>query len=119
MGRPRRGEVWLADLEPARGQEMNKVRPVVVLSSDEISTLDVMLVAPITGMTPNKAGKAWLVQVRPTKTNGLEKASCADAMQVRGVSTGRLSRKLGRLSREDLQEVAAAVALVIEYEEGG
>lgn len=58
MSRPRRGEIWVADLEPVRGQEMNKTRPVVVLSSDEISTLAVKLVAPITGMSADKAGKA-------------------------------------------------------------
>ncbi|MBE0417589.1 MAG: type II toxin-antitoxin system PemK/MazF family toxin [Coriobacteriia bacterium] len=116
MGRPRRGEVWLADLEPVRGQEMNKVRPVVILSSDEISTLRVKLAAPVTAMTSSKAGKVWLVHVRPTTTNGLAKDSCVDAMQVRGVSDERLSRRLGRLSARDLQEVVAAVALVIEYE---
>ena len=62
--RPRRGEIWFADLEPARGQEMNKTRPVVVLSTDAISTLALKLVAPVTGMTPSKAGKAWLVPVQ-------------------------------------------------------
>lgn len=117
-GRPRRGEIWLANLEPVRGQEMNKTRPVVVLSSDAISALAIKLVAPVTGLTLSKAGKAWLVPVRPTRTNGTSKDSCVDAMQVRGVSVERLSRRIGRLSAGDLDEVAAAVALVIEFEEG-
>jgi len=31
-----RGEIWWANLEPTRGQEINKKRPVVVLSSDDL-----------------------------------------------------------------------------------
>ena len=31
-----RGEIWWADLDPTRGQEIKKKRPVVVLSSDDL-----------------------------------------------------------------------------------
>jgi mRNA interferase MazF len=30
----KRGEVWLVDLNPTRGQEIQKTRPIVVISSD-------------------------------------------------------------------------------------
>ena len=36
MNSPKRGEIWWANLEPTRGQEINKKRPVVVLSSDDL-----------------------------------------------------------------------------------
>lgn len=36
MNSPLRGEIWWADLEPTRGQEINKKRPVVALSSDDM-----------------------------------------------------------------------------------
>ena len=45
---PRRGEIWLVDLNPTRGAEFRKTRPVVVVSSDEIGVLPIRLVAPIT-----------------------------------------------------------------------
>jgi mRNA interferase MazF len=32
----RRGEVWVANLNPARGREIGKVRPVVVIQCDEL-----------------------------------------------------------------------------------
>ena len=35
---PKRGEVWLVDLDPTRGQEIKKKRPVVVLSADPIGS---------------------------------------------------------------------------------
>jgi len=34
MARPSRGEVWRADLEPVRGHEQGRVRPVLVISND-------------------------------------------------------------------------------------
>ncbi|MDR1236641.1 MAG: type II toxin-antitoxin system PemK/MazF family toxin, partial [Propionibacteriaceae bacterium] len=30
----RRGEIWYADLNPVRGSEADKTRPVVVVSND-------------------------------------------------------------------------------------
>ena len=35
---PKRGEVWLVDLDPTRGQEIKRKRPVVVLSADPIGS---------------------------------------------------------------------------------
>jgi mRNA interferase MazF len=32
----RRGEVWVANLNPPRGREIGKVRPVVVMQSDDL-----------------------------------------------------------------------------------
>lgn len=32
----RRGEVWVASLNPVRGREMGKVRPVLVVQGDEL-----------------------------------------------------------------------------------
>jgi len=34
MTNPKRGEIWLVDLNPTRGQEIQKTRPVVVITAD-------------------------------------------------------------------------------------
>jgi len=39
VGVMRRGEVWVGNLNPNRGAEIGKVRPVVILQSDELSSL--------------------------------------------------------------------------------
>lgn len=44
----RRGEVWLARLDPTQGAEMGKTRPVVIISADGMGVLPVKLVAPCT-----------------------------------------------------------------------
>jgi len=48
--------------------------------------------------------------------HGLTKPSAIDALQVRGVSTDRFIRKLGRVSSATMEEIAAAIAAVVEYE---
>ncbi|MCS3659901.1 mRNA interferase MazF [Salinibacter ruber] len=55
------------------------------------------------------------MKVPPTDQNGLEKASAADALQVRSVDTARFTDQLGRMHTPRLEEIVTAVALVIEY----
>jgi mRNA interferase MazF len=35
----KRGEVWVGNLNPSRGREIGKVRPVLVIQADEITQL--------------------------------------------------------------------------------
>jgi mRNA interferase MazF len=50
VGVMRRGEVWVGNLNPNRGAEVGKVRPVVVIQDDELSTLatETVVVLPTT-----------------------------------------------------------------------
>ncbi|MDP2299108.1 MAG: type II toxin-antitoxin system PemK/MazF family toxin [Actinomycetota bacterium] len=118
MNSPARREIWWADLEPTRGQEINKKRPVVVLSSDDVGALAIKLIAPITGRPPSRASEPWLVQVRPSSANGLTKDGCVDVLQLRGIAFERFSKRIGVLSPDDMADVVAAVALVIEFDGG-
>lgn len=46
----RRGEVWLANLNPPRGREIGKIRPVVVVQSQELDAgaTPMVVILPIT-----------------------------------------------------------------------
>ena len=46
----RRGEVWLANLNPPRGREIGKIRPVVVVQAQELDadTTPMVVVLPMT-----------------------------------------------------------------------
>lgn len=46
----RHGEVWVADLNPPRGEEMGKIRPVVVLQADWLTEQGAMtvVIVPLT-----------------------------------------------------------------------
>ncbi|NJD90913.1 MAG: type II toxin-antitoxin system PemK/MazF family toxin [Geobacter sp.] len=111
----KRGEVWQIDLDPTVGVEMQKVRPVVVISSDAAGKLPIKLVAPITGWDARYSGNFWLVKVNPTAGNGLSKASAVDVLQSRGVDLSRFKRKLGRLDAATMEEIAIAMSALVEH----
>lgn len=111
---PRRGDIWLADLEPVRGSEMRKTRPVIVLSSDAIRSLPVRVVVPITGWQEQFRISPWKVPLVPNAQNGLAKPSAADGLQIRCISVERFVEKRGSLPKSVLAEIAEAVAYCLE-----
>ncbi len=46
----RRGEIWVGNLNPNRGAEPGKIRPVLILQGDDLirSSLDTVVVLPLT-----------------------------------------------------------------------
>lgn len=113
--RPKRGEVWQVDLEPVVGSEQSKSRPVIVMSSRNIGRDTVFICAPITGFQNAHALLDWYVLLAPVATNGLIKPSSADASQVRALDMERFSTKLGKLTREEVESVAEAIAFCVGY----
>ncbi len=113
---PKRGEIWLVDFNPTRGAEIQKQRPAVVVSSDAVGRLPIKLVAPITGWQPAFASSYWHVALIPDAMNGLIKESAVDVLQLRGVDVERFVRQLGRLGAAKMEEIAAAIAAVVEYQ---
>jgi mRNA interferase MazF len=114
MPSPRRGEIWQIRFDPARGSEIRKQRPAVVLSSDRLGVLPVKLVVPLTGWVAAYAGKVWIVRINPSKESGLTKVSAAETLQTRSVSLQRFVVKLGELDNETVQEIATALAILVE-----
>lgn len=110
----RRGEVCMVELDPTRGAEMQKTRSAVVLSSDAMGVLPLKLIAPITGWKPAFEKNPWHVLVEADETNGLTKRSAIGALQIRSLSVERFKRQPGRLPADLMEEVALAVALVVE-----
>ncbi|RKU27566.1 PemK family transcriptional regulator [Candidatus Poribacteria bacterium] len=112
----RRGHIWLADMNPTLGTEIQKTRPVVVMNSDEIGVLPIRLIAPITEWKNSFAGNLWHVRLEPNIINGLTKTSVVDTLQLRGIDTLRFVRKIGQVLPSNMQLIVTAIATVIEYE---
>lgn len=113
---PKRGEVWIVNLDPTIGTEIKKSRPAVIVSSNAVGRLPIKLIAPITDWKPGFGQNFWHIQIQPDQANGLSKVSAVDTLQLRGVDTQRFVRNLGRVSAVAMQEVAAAIAGVVEYQ---
>jgi mRNA interferase MazF len=88
----KRYEIYFADLNPTRGSEIKKVRPVVIISQDEMNThLDTVVVCPLT----SKLHPEWRSRLQ-TKCANQSAEIAID--QIRTISKQRLKRKIDKLS---------------------
>ncbi|MFI5461323.1 MAG: type II toxin-antitoxin system PemK/MazF family toxin [Isosphaerales bacterium] len=110
---PSRGEIWLVNFDPALGAEIQKTRPAVVVSLDTIGRLPLRMIVPITDWKPQYANYPWMVELPASADNGLAKDSVADAFQTKSVSQSRFVRLLGQVAADQLDEIAAAIALCV------
>ena len=112
---PRRGEIWDVNFDPTIGTEIEKTRPAVVVNINSIKHLHIRLVAPITSWKNQYKGKIWIVNITPNIANGLTKESAVDTMQIKGIDVRRCANKRGRLSATQMEEIASAIAAIIDY----
>ena len=111
----KRREIWVVNLDPTLGAEIQKTRPVVVVNSNSIGVLPIRLVAPITEWKDYFSGNIWHVKLEPNSANGLTKPSAVDTLQLRGIDTLRFIRKLGEVSPQMMKAIIVAIAAVIQY----
>jgi len=112
---PNRGEIWLVDLNPTRGQEMQKTRPVVVVSSDLFQPILLRIIIPITTWQEKLIDRPFMVKIPATLDNGLDRDSAGNILQVRSLSTERFVRCLGQMSSERMKELLAGLIICVEY----
>ena len=108
---PRRGEIYLVEFDPARGHEVQKTRPAVIIQNDIGNRHSpVTIVAAITSkvsVTPYPVE----VVVSPNKGNGLSMRSAIELSQIRSVDRERLVRRLGALDAVTLHRVDEALKI--------
>lgn len=98
----RRGDVFLIDLDPTRGSEIQKTCPCVVVSPDELNAhLRTVIVAPLT-----TGGQPYPFRV-PCRFSNKNGHVVAD--QLRTVDRERLVRHLGRISPATFARILAVL----------
>ena len=113
---PLRGEVWRVEFNPTKGDEIQKLRPAVVISTDSFNPLKTKLVVPLTTWQERFSNAQWMVKIVADNNNGLDRDSAADALQLRCVSYERFVTKLGEIQASVLDEIATAIAIAIEFQ---
>ena len=112
-----RGEIRLADLDPARGSEANKRRPAVIVINDRANVTAARLGRGVVTVIPvtSNIDRIFPFQVLlPVELTGLRADSKAQAEQVRSVAVERLGPVLGQLSASIMQEVDDALRLHLQ-----
>jgi mRNA interferase MazF len=109
----RKGEVWLINLDPTVGAEIQKTRPTIIVNEDAIGILPLRIIVPLTDWKEHYEIAPWMVRIDPDTANGLHKPSAADAFQIRSVSQARFINRMGRVSNSHLHEILKAIQTVI------
>jgi len=99
---PRSDEVWLVSLDPTHGAEIQKTRPCLVVSPDEMNRyLQTVIVVPMTTTM-----RPYPTRV-PLRFQGKSGQAALD--QLRAVDRQRLVRKLGTVSSSAAQQASAVL----------
>ena len=104
MVRVRRGSLYLADLNPRRGSEAGRVRPVVVIQTDLLNDVG----HPSTWVLPcttRLSGQNMLRVPLPRGIAGNRQGCEVMIDQSRAIDNERFVRTLGALPRSLLREV--------------
>jgi mRNA interferase MazF len=112
-----RGEVWLADLDPGRGTEPGKTRPVLIVQARAL--LDAghpsTVIVPLTTVLVDDAEP---LRIRVPAVRRLRQESDLLIDQLRAIDNRRLvDGPLAQLSSALLQRVAEAIRETLELDE--
>ena len=109
----KQGEIWYANLEPIMGSEQAGKRPVVIISGAAINTtLQIVIACPLTSVIINIKG---CIVIQKNAINNLKKNSEVLVLQVRAISKRRLSKKIGDISKSEIELIKEGINLYLNY----
>ena len=107
----RRGDLFYADLNPVVGSEQGGIRPVLVIQNDVGNHFSPTVVAA--ALTSRKAKNSLPTHILLENVPGLAPTSLLLLEQLRTIDRKRLRGYIGRISKEKMLEVDAALAISI------
>jgi mRNA interferase MazF len=94
----RRFEVFLVSLDPTQGHEINKTRPCLIVSPDELNdSIRTVIIAPMTTKGRNYPTRVCCEFMNKTGQIVLD--------QIRTVDKARLVKKLGTIKQSEAEKV--------------
>lgn len=100
----KKNDVCYVNLDPTVGAEINKSRPCVIVSPDEMNdNLKTVMIVPITSKERDIPTRIKI----DLKGTGLGEASWAVLDQLRTVDKSRISPRKGRISQKNSEEISA------------
>ena len=106
-------EIWYANLNPNKGREQSGVRPVVIISGNNLNDhSNLKIVCPLTSQLKNYAGTLLL---KKDKVNKLSQDSEVLVFQIRTIDESRLMEKIGTITSEQLKKIRFYLDEVLTY----
>lgn len=108
-------EIWIADLEPQRGSETGKVRPVLVVQTDLLNQIHPStLICPIT-TNVQKESEILRVNIKQGISN-LKESSDIMIDQIRTIDNRRFIKKVGELPASLRNKVKENIKIILDLE---
>ena len=107
----KRFEIWTADLNPGKGTEPGKIRPVVIIQTDLLNN-----VHPSTIICPISANvfvTATIMRVHLKKQH-LKKTSDILVDQIRAIDNRRFLRKVGNLNAFEIETLKDNLRIILD-----
>ena len=111
---PLKGEIWIINLDPTIGTEINKTRPAVIVNEQMLNYSKRRIIVPLTTWKPEHKKYSWLVPIPANLISNLNNDSTADASQVRSISTKRCIKKIGSVTSSQMDEILDAIAICVD-----
>jgi mRNA interferase MazF len=107
-----RGDIFLTNFNPAKGGEIGKLRPAIVISEkDDNEILDTVIVIPLsTVIEPNSLPYRFLI----TKRDKLERDCDACIYEIRALSKTRLKERLSSISESELETIQRSICRIVK-----
>ena len=107
----RQYDIWLANLNPSKGTEAGKTRPVVIVQTDLLNTVHLStLICPV---TTNVQPKLEYLRIHLTKGQ-LDELSDVLVDQIRAIDNTRLISKLGRLTQAQQVKLKGNLRIMLD-----
>lgn len=104
----RRGDLYMADLNPYQGSEQGGVRPVLVVQNDVGNAYGpTLIVAPLTTRVGKKVHLPTHCRIQPR--HGVPEVSMVLLEQLRTIDKSRVCHYLGRATQEEMEQVDRAL----------
>jgi len=111
MARILRGEVYRADLEPAKGHGQAGQRPVLVLSHDVFNERSGVVIAVALTSQPPRAGFPLTFELTSPR---FPKRSWVKISQIRTLSQERLGKRIARVTPEEIDQIVDGLIEIID-----
>jgi mRNA interferase MazF len=109
----KRGEVYLASLYPKKGNEVGKLRPVVIYQTNMLNDCS-HLTTTVLPLTTKLVSEAYPLRLRVSKRENLTKDSDVLCDQVRAIDNTRIvNNKLAILSFQELLMLDEQVKIIL------
>ena len=107
----RRGDLFYADLNPVVGSEQGGIRPVLIVQNNVGNHFSPTVVAA--AITSRKAKNSLPTHILLENVPGLAPTSLLLLEQLRTIDRKRLRGYIGRISKEKMLEIDAALAISV------